>query len=104
MTSSSHSGVTTDDRAYLVQQVAALTGLAAADSEKRVDALIAESKTAIKSQAKTRMTASTKAMMLANSSKQFRAALCTFCTVFAWKSKIKRPKGARRKDRCLTAA
>ncbi|WP_061027029.1 hypothetical protein [Bradyrhizobium sp. CCH5-F6] len=47
MTSSSHSGVTTDDRAYLVQQVAALTGLAAADSEKRVDALIAESKTAI---------------------------------------------------------
>lgn len=47
MTSSSHSGVTTDDRAYLVQQVAALTGLAAPDSERRVDALIAESKTAI---------------------------------------------------------
>ncbi len=47
MTSSSHSGVTTDDRAYLVQQVAALTGLAAPDSEKRVDALIAESRTAI---------------------------------------------------------
>ncbi|MEY9185255.1 hypothetical protein ABIG06_006756 [Bradyrhizobium sp. USDA 326] len=47
MTSSSHSGVTTDDRTYLVQQVAALTGLAAPDSEKRVDALIAESRTAI---------------------------------------------------------
>ena len=47
MTSSSHSGVTTDDRAYLIQQVAALTGLAAPDSERRVDALIAESKTAI---------------------------------------------------------
>ncbi|MBH5387952.1 MULTISPECIES: hypothetical protein [Bradyrhizobium] len=47
MTSSSHSGVTSDDRAYLVQQVAALTGLAAPDSEKRVDALIAESRTAI---------------------------------------------------------
>lgn len=47
MTSSSHSGVTTDDRAHLVQQVAALTGLAAPDSEKRVDALIAESRTAI---------------------------------------------------------
>ncbi|WP_448031612.1 phage holin family protein [Bradyrhizobium liaoningense] len=47
MTSSSHSGVTADDRTYLVQQVAALTGLAAPDSEKRVDALIAESRTAI---------------------------------------------------------
>ncbi|WP_339032499.1 hypothetical protein WI604_14690 [Bradyrhizobium symbiodeficiens] len=47
MTSSSHSGVPTEDRAYLVQQVAALTGLAAPDSERRVDALIAESKTAI---------------------------------------------------------
>jgi len=47
MTSSSHSGVSTDDRAYLVQQVAAVTGLAAPDSERRVDALIADSKTAI---------------------------------------------------------
>jgi len=47
MTSSSHSGVSTDDRTYLVQQVAALTGLAAPDSERRVDALIADSRTAI---------------------------------------------------------
>jgi len=47
MTSSSHSGVSADDRAYLVQQVAGLTGLQAPDSERRVDALIAESKTAI---------------------------------------------------------
>ncbi|WP_128926018.1 hypothetical protein [Bradyrhizobium guangxiense] len=47
MTSSSHSGVSTDDRAYLVQQVAALTGLAAPDAERRGDALIADSKTAI---------------------------------------------------------
>ncbi|MGY3035630.1 hypothetical protein ACVIIV_004800 [Bradyrhizobium sp. USDA 4354] len=47
MTSSSHSGVSTDDRAYLVQQVAAVTGLAAPDSERRVNALIADSKTAI---------------------------------------------------------
>ncbi|MBH5397947.1 hypothetical protein HZZ13_09110 [Bradyrhizobium sp. CNPSo 4010] len=47
MTSSSHSGVSTDDRAYLVQQVAGVTGLAAPDAERRVDALIAESKTAI---------------------------------------------------------
>jgi hypothetical protein len=47
LTSSSHSGVSTDDRTYLVQQVAALTGLAAPDSERRVDALIADSRTAI---------------------------------------------------------
>lgn len=47
MTSSSHSGVSTDDRTYLVQQVAALTGLAAPDSERRVDAAIAQSQTAI---------------------------------------------------------
>lgn len=47
MTSSSHSGVSTDDRAYLVQQVTALTGLTAPDSERRVDAAIADSRTAI---------------------------------------------------------
>lgn len=47
MTSSGHSGVSTDDRTYLVQQVAGLTGLAAPDAERRVDALIADSKTAI---------------------------------------------------------
>ncbi|MEY9120824.1 hypothetical protein [Bradyrhizobium yuanmingense] len=47
MTSSSHSGVAADDRTYLVQQVAAVTGLAAPDAEKRVDALIADAKTAI---------------------------------------------------------
>ncbi|MHB0768111.1 hypothetical protein [Bradyrhizobium sp. 5.13L] len=47
MTSSSHSGVSTDDRNYLVQQVAAVTGLAGPDSERRVDALVADSRTAI---------------------------------------------------------
>ncbi len=47
MTSSSHSGVSGDDRTYLVQQVAAATGLAPAESEKRVDSIIAESKAAI---------------------------------------------------------
>lgn len=47
MTSSSHSGVSTDDRAYLVQQVAALTGLSAPDAERRVDGSIAASQTAI---------------------------------------------------------
>lgn len=47
MTSSSHSGVSTDDRTYLAQQVAAVTGLAAPDSERRVDAAIAQSQMAI---------------------------------------------------------
>ena len=37
LTTSSHSGVTADDRAYLVQQVGALTGLSPADSERRVE-------------------------------------------------------------------
>lgn len=47
MTSSSHEGVAIDDRAYLIQQVTALTGLAAPDSEKRVDATIANARRAI---------------------------------------------------------
>lgn len=47
MTSSSHSGVALDDRNYLVQQVTAVTGLAAADAERRVNASIAASQTAI---------------------------------------------------------
>ncbi|WGD54119.1 hypothetical protein QA641_09560 [Bradyrhizobium sp. CB1650] len=47
MTSSSHSGVINDDRTYLIQQVAATTGLSPQDSERRVDAIIADSKTAI---------------------------------------------------------
>ncbi|MBR0706410.1 MULTISPECIES: hypothetical protein [Bradyrhizobium] len=47
MTSSSHNGVATDDRAYLVQQVTALTGLTGPDSEKRVDATIVNAKQAI---------------------------------------------------------
>ncbi|MDN5004909.1 hypothetical protein ACFQZO_29065 [Bradyrhizobium sp. GCM10027634] len=47
MTSSSHSGVNIDDRNYLVQQVSALTGLGAPDAERRVDASIADSHTAI---------------------------------------------------------
>ncbi|MCP3400363.1 hypothetical protein [Bradyrhizobium sp. CCGB20] len=47
MTSSSHGGVSSDDRTYLVQQVTALTGLTGPDSERRVDAAIADSRTAI---------------------------------------------------------
>ena len=47
LTSSSHTGVATDDRTYLVQQVTALTGLTGADAERRVDTVIANSKKAI---------------------------------------------------------
>jgi hypothetical protein len=47
MTSSSHSGVTSDDRAYLIQLVASTTGLSPPEAERRVDSAIADSKTAI---------------------------------------------------------
>ena len=47
LTTSSHSGLSVDDRAYLIQQVGALTGLAAADAERRVDSVIVSAKTAI---------------------------------------------------------
>jgi hypothetical protein len=47
MMSSSHSGVSADDRAYLVRLVTATTGLTGPDAERRVDAIIADSKTAI---------------------------------------------------------
>jgi len=48
LTASSHTGMSSDDRAYLVQFVVATTGLAPADAEKRVDAVIADAQTAIK--------------------------------------------------------
>lgn len=47
MTSSSHNGVTPDDRAYLVQLVTATTGLSGADAERRVDTVISDSRAAI---------------------------------------------------------
>lgn len=47
LTSSSHDGMNTDDRTYLIQQVAGATGLAATDAERRVDTVIANAKTAI---------------------------------------------------------
>jgi len=47
LTSSSHSGMSSEDRAYLVQLVAANTGLAGADADRRVDAVIASSEAAI---------------------------------------------------------
>jgi hypothetical protein len=47
LTSSSRSGVKAEDRTYLIQQVAATTGLSAPDAEKRVDNVIAAARTAI---------------------------------------------------------
>jgi hypothetical protein len=47
LTSSSHSGVSSDDRAYLVQLVTATTGLAGPDAERRVDTVVADARTAI---------------------------------------------------------
>jgi hypothetical protein len=47
LTSSSHNGVSTDDRAYLGQVVTAVTGLTAADADRRVDTVIGDSRKAI---------------------------------------------------------
>ena len=47
LTASSHSGVSNDDKAYLVQRVAAVTGLSQPDAERRVDSATANAKTAI---------------------------------------------------------
>ncbi|NPU65650.1 hypothetical protein HL667_11645 [Bradyrhizobium sp. 83012] len=47
LTASSHSGVSTDDRNYLVQLVGVTTGLAGPDAERRVDTTIANAKSAL---------------------------------------------------------
>jgi hypothetical protein len=44
LTSSSHSGVAAEDRAYLVRMVSARTGLAQPEAERRTDAAIASAK------------------------------------------------------------
>jgi hypothetical protein len=44
LTASSHTGVTTEDRAYLARLVSAQTGLAPPDAERRVDATIVRAK------------------------------------------------------------
>jgi hypothetical protein len=44
LTSSSHSGVRTEDRAYLIRLVSARAGLSPPDAERRVDAAIASAK------------------------------------------------------------
>jgi hypothetical protein len=47
LTSSSHSGGSSDDRAYLVQLVTTTTGLTGPDAERRVDTAIADARKAI---------------------------------------------------------
>jgi hypothetical protein len=47
LTTSSYTGISSDDRAYLIQQVGALTGLSPADSERRVDSALGSARTAI---------------------------------------------------------
>jgi len=47
LTSSGHTGVTSDDRSYLVQLVGSATGLSGPDAERRVDSGIANAKTAL---------------------------------------------------------
>jgi len=47
LTTSSHNGLSADDRTYLIQQVGALTGLSAGDAERRVDSIVGAAKTAI---------------------------------------------------------
>jgi len=47
LTASSHSGVSSEDRGYLVQLVSTATGLTGPDAERRVDTAIAGAKTAI---------------------------------------------------------
>lgn len=48
LTANSHSGVAADDRAFLVAQVGALTGLAQPEAERRVDAAIVNAKSALR--------------------------------------------------------
>ena len=47
MTASSHGGVSSDDRAYLVQLVTEATGLSGPDAERRANTVIGNAKTAI---------------------------------------------------------
>jgi hypothetical protein len=47
LSASGRDGVSTDDRTYLIQQVAAVTGSAPPDAERRVDSVIANAKTAL---------------------------------------------------------
>jgi hypothetical protein len=84
LTSASHSGMTQDDRAYLVQLVSNFTGLAAADSERRADDVTVRAQTAIHNSRRT-------AVILAFS---FAAALLVG-SVVAWSAAV---AGGRHRD------
>jgi hypothetical protein len=84
LTSGSHSGMTQDDRAYLVQAVAGLTGLAPSDAERRVDDVVTRSQTAIHNARRT-------AVILAFS----MAAALLLGSVVAWASAV---AGGRHRD------
>jgi hypothetical protein len=47
LTTSSHDGVSADDRAYLIQQIGSTTGLSATDAERRVDTSFSNAKKAL---------------------------------------------------------
>jgi len=84
LTSGSHSGMTQDDRAYLVQLVAGVTGLTPPDAERRVDDVIARSQKAIQNARRT-------AVILAFSV----AAALLLGAIVAWASAV---AGGRHRD------
>jgi len=53
LTSAGHSGLTSDDRTYLVRLVAGTTGLQPPDAEKRVDTIVGEARENIRSARRT---------------------------------------------------
>jgi preprotein translocase subunit SecG len=84
LTSGSHSGMTSDDRTYLVQEVGAVAGLAPPDAERRVDDVVTRSQTAIHNARRT-------AVILAFSA----AAALLLGAVVAWSSAV---AGGRHRD------
>jgi len=84
LTSASHTGVTSDDRTYLVQTVGGVTGLPAPDAERRVDDAITRSQTAIHNARRT-------AVILAFSA----AAALLLGPVVAWSAAV---AGGRHRD------
>ena len=84
LTSAGHSGMSPDDRAYLVQMVGGLTGLPPADAERRVDDAVTRSQTAIHNARRT-------AVILAFSA----AATLLVGSVVAWAAAV---AGGRHRD------
>lgn len=84
LTAASHSGMTQDDRGYLVQMVGGIAGLAAPDAERRVDDVVGRAQTAIRNARRT-------AAILAFSV----AATVLLGSVVAWASAV---AGGRHRD------